>query len=430
MARKIQTMTGKDRTNPATGKTVKGKTTYRLRWRYAGNGPEQCVTWTNYADVKELKRIVESRRHYVKADDPDVLDRSIVTGRKGTHAAQDAKPFGPTVGQVIDELIAQKIRDGVKDTTIASYQDGHRSGTLRAFWGDEYVSQLTTPLSEDGDQTDKARALLSHVTGELGYDPRAVMQFASSVLNFAVAKGYLGSNPIKLVKMPPRDEFEPRYLAQEEFELMLEFAPDAEIRLMMEVAWETGMRVGEICALKRDDVTVLNGKAYITVSKTVIVDKQQRLTTAPPKSGKNRTIVISVDLAERLLAPGRHPVQIFPARRNPRMLLRPECVHPRFAKARAGAQAGKTVTTPEGKIKVIRLTGKSPRFHDLRHSHASNLLGAGVDMYVVSKRLGHSSITITVDIYGHLGKAADDSVLAAIGHHRPAHALRAISDAA
>ena len=43
-----------------------------------------------------------------------------------------------------------------------------------------------------------------------------------------------------------------------------------------------------------------------------------------------------------------------------------------------------------------------PRIHDLRHSHASILLGAGVPIHVVQVRLGHESIKTTVDTYGHL----------------------------
>jgi integrase len=42
------------------------------------------------------------------------------------------------------------------------------------------------------------------------------------------------------------------------------------------------------------------------------------------------------------------------------------------------------------------------RFHDLRHLHASLLINGGVPLAVVSKRLGHSTIAVTVDLYGHL----------------------------
>jgi integrase len=41
------------------------------------------------------------------------------------------------------------------------------------------------------------------------------------------------------------------------------------------------------------------------------------------------------------------------------------------------------------------------RFHDLRHSFASNLLGAGVDIVTVSKALGHANVQITLTIYAH-----------------------------
>ncbi len=41
-------------------------------------------------------------------------------------------------------------------------------------------------------------------------------------------------------------------------------------------------------------------------------------------------------------------------------------------------------------------------FHDLRHEHASLLLSGGVDIAVVSKRLGHSTIAVTSDVYSHL----------------------------
>jgi integrase len=47
------------------------------------------------------------------------------------------------------------------------------------------------------------------------------------------------------------------------------------------------------------------------------------------------------------------------------------------------------------------------RWHDLRHTHASILLGEGAPVIAVSKRLGHASVTTTLDIYGHLLDDAD-----------------------
>jgi integrase len=45
---------------------------------------------------------------------------------------------------------------------------------------------------------------------------------------------------------------------------------------------------------------------------------------------------------------------------------------------------------------------RSFRFHDLRHSHASHLLRAGIHPKIVSERLGHSTVGITLDTYSHV----------------------------
>ncbi|HIN12699.1 MAG TPA: hypothetical protein EYM72_00285 [Gammaproteobacteria bacterium] len=49
--------------------------------------------------------------------------------------------------------------------------------------------------------------------------------------------------------------------------------------------------------------------------------------------------------------------------------------------------------------------------HTLRHTHISNLLNSGVNIFLVSKRAGHSTISTTVDIYGHLMTSVDDDVI-------------------
>jgi integrase len=56
----------------------------------------------------------------------------------------------------------------------------------------------------------------------------------------------------------------------------------------------------------------------------------------------------------------------------------------------------------------------SVTFHDLRHSFASTLLGAGVPLLDVSRWLGHASITETADTYGHLMPEAEDRARAAL----------------
>ncbi len=63
---------------------------------------------------------------------------------------------------------------------------------------------------------------------------------------------------------------------------------------------------------------------------------------------------------------------------------------------------------------ALRLT-KSPRIHDLRHTHASWLIAQGTDLFVVQRRLGHESITTTMDRYSHLLPEQQISAAAAAG---------------
>ena len=52
------------------------------------------------------------------------------------------------------------------------------------------------------------------------------------------------------------------------------------------------------------------------------------------------------------------------------------------------------------------------RFHDLRHSHATQLLAAGVHPKIVQERLGHSTITVTMDLYSHVSETMQSDATA------------------
>jgi integrase len=53
-------------------------------------------------------------------------------------------------------------------------------------------------------------------------------------------------------------------------------------------------------------------------------------------------------------------------------------------------------------------------FHALRHTHASTLIAAGVDILAISRRLGHGRASVTLDVYGHLVERIEDTAVAAL----------------
>jgi integrase len=149
-----------------------------------------------------------------------------------------------------------------------------------------------------------------------------------------------------------------------------------------------GLRFGEMAVLTRDDVDVLRRRIEVRRS---VSDVNGTLIIGTPKNGKTRTIAIPATLAailnEQLLS---HPHDIvFPDTKGGMLRI------PRYRKHVLSACAE---------------MGKDPiRTHDLRHTAASLMLAAEPDVFVAMKQLGHSSIKVTVDVYGHLlpGKAAE-----------------------
>jgi integrase len=79
---------------------------------------------------------------------------------------------------------------------------------------------------------------------------------------------------------------------------------------------------------------------------------------------------------------------------------------------------GKTVRTRNFRRtwqKALKRAGlEGLRIHDLRHTHAAMLISAGRSLTAIQRRLGHSSIAVTSDLYGHLREEVDEGILAAV----------------
>jgi integrase len=141
-----------------------------------------------------------------------------------------------------------------------------------------------------------------------------------------------------------------------------------------------------------------------------------------PKSKKSkRTISLTPDDVHVLGAPGPANQLVFPSRTGANMRhtsFRNNVWLPAVARAQDPERCER-----EG-VEVLR---KTPTIHDLRHSHASWLIAAGIPLPHVQARLGHESITTTVGVYGHLQPDAHAQMAAAMSRTlagvRPMQAL-------
>jgi integrase len=170
-------------------------------------------------------------------------------------------------------------------------------------------------------------------------------------------------------------------------------AIDPRYRVMVLTAAYTGLRWGETAGLQLPNIDFLRRSLRVTGT---LVEVSGQVSLGPPKTKRSaRKLSISRTLADEIgVHIGRYPDSdgwIFPA--------------PEGGPIRA-TNWRRRVWAP-----AVSAAGLEPmRFHDLRHTHASMLIAQGEHPKVIAERLGHSSITVTLDVYGHLMPGMDERV--------------------
>ncbi|WP_199572663.1 tyrosine-type recombinase/integrase [Streptomyces murinus] len=166
----------------------------------------------------------------------------------------------------------------------------------------------------------------------------------------------------------------------------------------------TGMRWGEATALQVRDVNLIRG--------TVSVQRAWKRATSgdgpsyflgPPKTKRARRVIalspVQMDMLRRRMAGKKPESLIFETPRG--KLWR----HDNFWRRR---------WVPAVEAAIAKGLPKRPRIHDLRHTHVAWLIAERIPLPAIQARLGHESITTTVDRYGHLMQALDGEIRAAV----------------
>ncbi len=239
----------------------------------------------------------------------------------------------------------------------------------------------------------KSLAMAGLAKGQSPKTVQNIIRCLSSLLSHAMEDGLLSANPaVKpgkfLPKISKRRGINP--LNRQEVATLLETAKAKASRYypIFLCAVRTGLRMGELLALQWEDLD-FNGRC-IQVSRNFT---HWKLTT--PKSGESRRVDMSLELTqalkdlklERQIEAGASgtdvPPWVFCNERGGLM-------HPHNLRERIFY----------GLLKKAEL--RRVRFHDLRHTFASLLLQNGESPVYVKEQMGHSSIQVTVDCYGHL----------------------------
>lgn len=312
--------------------------------------------------------------------------------RKLTRAIRDrdyGMPFHYerlTVAKFLTQWLEDSVKPAVRFSTYVSYSylmQAHASPAL----GRIALARLTPQVVQKF-LNDKLAS---------GLSPRRV-QYLHAVLRRALGQaekwGLVSRNVAKLVDPPRVQHPEIKPLTPEESRIFLGTAVGHRLEALYIVAICLGLRQGEVLGLHWQDIDLEKGTLFVRHSLQRIDGKLQLI---EPKTARSRRTIALPSLAIRALR--KHRVWQ---------------MEERLAKGSAWLETGQVFTTrvgtPLDARNVVRqfhmLLDQAGlpriRFHDLRHTAASLLLTQGVHPRVVMETLGHSQISLTMNVYSHV----------------------------
>lgn len=227
----------------------------------------------------------------------------------------------------------------------------------------------------------------------------------SSALNRAVELGLVSRNVATIAGAPRPDKplvFTPSI---DDIQDLLAAIRPTRFYIPAVLAVGVGMRMGEILALRWAEVDLARGE--IRIERAVARSPETGLVIKAPKSGKGRRVPIPDFVAKALREHQAAQSGV----------VRPEgwqewglvCPGP------TGAPQDSPSFASCWRRKLQQLVLDPPTFHSLRHAHATIALELNIHPLVVSERLGHSTVQITLDTYSHVVKSIQEDAARRIG---------------
>lgn len=285
---------------------------------------------------------------------------------------------------------------GVSERTLKDYGDIARRSFLK-FLGEYPVSEIDGDhvgqwiAWQESQRTQKTRELMAAKT------VRNYQGLLSTVLAAAVARGHATRNWAEGIAITAGEPREPVFLSHREFGTVLRFIPEYYRPLTLFLAM-TGARWSEATAIEWQDISFDATPVTLRISKAWKMGNDGVMRLGRPKTKKSRrTISLDPATVAALGTPGPPDQRVFVGMKGADRIWYGRFRESIFQKAVVAARDPKRCA----ELGLQPIT-KSPKIHDLRHTHASWLIAQNVPLPVIQNRLGHESIKTTIDVYGHL----------------------------
>jgi integrase len=310
--------------------------------------------------------------------------------RKIRHGAYTPVRALPTFGKVADDWLASK-KPNVRWSTYHQYR-GHVRNHLKPYFEGLKINQANF----DAVESFKRHCLKEGVTLPT---LRKLFISLGGILTYAVRMRYIDYNPARDVEKPRvrsmANQEDMVVLQPKQIRALLDKARDERDKTLFMAAVFTGLRQGELLGLKWGDIDW-------TASQILVRRTYNHGRFFPPKSrASNRRVDMAPELVSqlkkwKLACPPGELGLVFPSR--------------------IGTPWDQSNMVNRGFYPALRRAGLPRiRFHDLRHCFASLLISQNENVKYIQAMLGHASITMTLDIYGHLMKNQNQEAVSRLG---------------
>ena len=375
------------------------------KWRTASNLTDiKCQSTGNAGERTAKKALAEWRAAFIEAHEAELAE-----------AARGATLTASTTAEYVAAYIDTLDRLGREGSTIAGYRRMEkyvRDGAPLSADSPEDVAPLTIgQIPLDDLSREAIQAWLNDMAERLApVTVKKALTVLRAALKNACRDGRLSSNPADYVDPPAMRKAAQNPLTDEQQRALLADLdaytakhPEDPSRLALKTALLTGMRQGEICALRWADVDL--GRGTIEVKQAIgrrgdaFKSGNASYYLKEPKNGGSRREIpipatLAKDMAER--------------RRNVQAKCMAEGV--RFsAELYVFGSIDGDFMNPHGlwmkwkriskRLGLVGLDGNPPKFHDLRHTFATTAIKHGMDVKTLSSILGHANAAMTLNIY-------------------------------
>ena len=293
-----------------------------------------------------------------------------------------------TLGVWLDKWIESYGKLNLRPSTISNYK--HDIVQIKKYLGDKQIRKVTkAEIQGMYNQLSKSGRLTQDSNGSNALAPstvRHIHMMLHEALDAAVSEKLIAKNPTQGAVIPKNKRKEMRVLNEEQLNRFMDV-------IEQEPLWydffyteiTTGLRRGEICGLRWEDLDLRNGVLH--VRRTVSGHGKNHIDQGDTKTETGKRPILlpysTFELLKRRKSTS-YSEWVFPEFLNPELPISPHSAY--------------------RKLKLLLEAGGLPdiRFHDLRHTFATHAIKSGIDAKTLSGLLGHTNASFTLDTYTHV----------------------------